>query len=348
MQRRSLLRATAALPLATPPAFVQAPTNAPGHLLTEEFRVEAVDPGIRLYVRNKHPDTGQISPQRTLLFVHGATQPAEATFDLALNGISWMDYIASHNWDVYLMDVRGYGRSTRPPEMDQPADRNPPLVRTDVAVRDVGAVLDFILRRRDIPSLNLIGWSWGCSIMAAYTANNNEKVAGLVLYAPGWLPAQPPSQATRPALGAYVTWNMATARDRLQAGAPQDRKNELMPPGWFEAWSAAVLGSLGSQQKPPVYRSPAGVYQDGRDYWDAGKPLYDPSKIDAATLIVVGEWDRVNPDEGALALFHKLPSRPAKRFVELGEATHLMMVETNRTNLFREVQLFLEEISNKT
>jgi alpha-beta hydrolase superfamily lysophospholipase len=29
-----------------------------------------------------------------------------------------MDYIAQHGWDVYLIDVRGYGRSTRPPEMD--------------------------------------------------------------------------------------------------------------------------------------------------------------------------------------------------------------------------------------
>jgi len=41
-----------------------------------------------------------------------------------------MDYIARHGWDVYLIDVRGYGRSTRPPEMDQPAASNPPIVTT--------------------------------------------------------------------------------------------------------------------------------------------------------------------------------------------------------------------------
>jgi len=28
---------------------------------------------------------------------------------------------------------------------------------------------------------------------------------------------------------------MATARQRLQAGAPDDRKNDLMPASWFEA-----------------------------------------------------------------------------------------------------------------
>src|SRR5215471_16252742 len=64
-------------------------------------------------------------------------------------------------WDVYLVDVRGYGRSTRPPEMDQPADSNAPIVTTDVAVKDVGSAIDFILQRRGISRINLMGWSWG-------------------------------------------------------------------------------------------------------------------------------------------------------------------------------------------
>jgi pimeloyl-ACP methyl ester carboxylesterase len=92
-----------------------------------------------------------------------------------------------------------------------------------------------------------------------------------------------------------------------------------------------------------VLRSPAGVFQDRRDYWQAGKPYYDPGRIAVPTLVVVAEWDRVNPDEGAQALFHKLPGRPDKRLVELGEGTHLIMLEKNRMALFQAVQLFLEE-----
>ena len=38
---------------------------------------------------------------------------------------------------------------------------NPPIVRGDTAVKDIGAVVDFILKRRNIPRVNLIGWSWG-------------------------------------------------------------------------------------------------------------------------------------------------------------------------------------------
>src|SRR5262249_35026599 len=163
-----------------------------------------------------------------LLFVHGATQPAEATFDLPLEGMSWMDYIAQRGWDVYLVDVRGYGRSTRPPEMDQPADSNAPIVTTDVAVKEGGSAIDFILhRRRGISRINLMGWSWGTVTMGAYAADHNDKVERLVLYAPVWLTASPPSQTARPALGAYVSAPMATARV-LQAGAPDDRKNDLM------------------------------------------------------------------------------------------------------------------------
>jgi len=42
--------------------------------------------------------------------------------------------------DVYLVDVRAR-RSTRPPEMDQQRN-NPPIVTTDVAVKDVGSAID--------------------------------------------------------------------------------------------------------------------------------------------------------------------------------------------------------------
>jgi len=57
-----------------------------------------------------------------------------------------MDMIAARGFDVYLVDVRGYGHSTRPPEMSQPAAANKPIVSTDVAARDLGAAIDYILK----------------------------------------------------------------------------------------------------------------------------------------------------------------------------------------------------------
>ena len=107
-------------------------------LVTEHITVPSDTPGIQLYVRNKRPKELAVSADRILLYVHGATYPSETAFDLQLDGMSWMDYIAAHGWDVYLVDLRGYGLSTRPAEMDRPPQENAPIVTTDVAVRDVG------------------------------------------------------------------------------------------------------------------------------------------------------------------------------------------------------------------
>ena len=78
-------------------------------LVTEEMMVKAADPGINIFVRNKRPASMvSFRPERTVLFVHGATYPAETTFDMSLDGQSWMDYIAARGYDVYLLDPRAW------------------------------------------------------------------------------------------------------------------------------------------------------------------------------------------------------------------------------------------------
>src|SRR3979490_1097891 len=180
-----MLAAALATALAVP-ASAQSPK-----LAMEEMTVPS-EPGINIYVRNKRPaDMSSFRPERTLLFVHGATYPAHAAFDLALDGQSWMDYIAARGYDVYLLDLRGYGKSTRPKEMSDKPEANPPIVRGDTAVKDISAVVDFILKRRNIPRLDLLGWSWGTTLMATYTTQNAAKVERLVLYAPAWIRTTP-------------------------------------------------------------------------------------------------------------------------------------------------------------
>ena len=145
-------------------------------LAMEEFMV-ASDPGIQVYVRNKYPrSAGRFASENVVLFVHGATYPSETSFDLPLDGLSWMDFIAQRGYDVYLLNIRGYSRSTKPPEMNEPPETNAPIVRSDMAVRDVAAVVEFIRKRRGVDKVNLIGWSWGASIMGKYTTVNNDKV----------------------------------------------------------------------------------------------------------------------------------------------------------------------------
>src|SRR5262249_23928912 len=82
-------------------------------IAVESYTIPSGDAGIELFVRNKRPkDMTSFSADRIVLYVHGSTQAAETTFDLALEGMSWMYDLARNGWDVWLMEMRGFGRST--------------------------------------------------------------------------------------------------------------------------------------------------------------------------------------------------------------------------------------------
>jgi pimeloyl-ACP methyl ester carboxylesterase len=59
---------------------------------------------------------------RVVLFVHGAGTPAEVSFDVPYKDYSWMAYLAKAGFDVFSMDMTGYGRSTRPLAMNDPCN----------------------------------------------------------------------------------------------------------------------------------------------------------------------------------------------------------------------------------
>ena len=316
-------------------------------LIAEEFTVPSA-PGIDIFVRNKRPaGLTAFSPERTLLFVHGSTYPAHTGFDAPLGGQSWMEFIAARGYDVYCLDVRGYGRSTRPKEMSEPAENNPPIVRTPNAVKDITAVLDAILKRRNIAKLNLLGWSWGCTLMATTAIQNPSKVARLMLYAPGWLRTTPSPLAQQGPgpLGAYRTVTREQAMTRWLNGVPGDKKAALIPPGWFDQWADATWATDpdGAKQTPPVVRAPNGTVADTAENWASGKTMYDPADITVPTLIAIGEWDRDTPPYMAQAIFPLLTNSPGKRLIMLAEGTHHMMLERNRLALFNAVQAFLDE-----
>ena len=303
------------------------------------------DPGIQLYVREKHlAGVTTFTQDRVLLFVHGATYPAETSFDLPVGGASMMDMLAAQGWDVWLVDVRGYSRSTRPASMDGPPGQGTPVASTAEAARDVGATVDFIMQKRGVPKINLMGWSWGTSIMGLYTTTHNEKVNRLVLYAPQWLSTNR-TPAGAPALGAYRVVTREQTLARWLTGVPEDKKATLIPPGWFDQWADATFATdpVGAAQTPPVLRAPNGTAQDSRDYWLIDKPLYQPADIRVPVLLLHAEWDADLPTYQALAYFDQLKNTAYKRLVQIGEGTHTVMLEKNRMQFFHELVSFLEE-----
>jgi pimeloyl-ACP methyl ester carboxylesterase len=229
--------------------------------------------------------------------------------------------------------------------MNQLAEKNEPIVRTETAVKDVSAAVDFILKRRGISKINLLGWSWGTAIMGWYTAQNNEKVNRLVLYAPKWIRTTASLMDSGGKLGAYRTVSRDAAKGRWLRGVPEDKKSTLIPPGWFEKWADTAFATdpIGSKQTPPTLRAPNGTLQDDREFWSSGKALYEPGEIRVPTFLVHAEWDADLPSYMLHAYFAKLTNVPYKRYVEIGEGTHTIVMEKNRMQLFQAVQQFLDE-----
>ena len=194
-------------------------------------------------------------------------------------------------------------------------------MRTGTAVKDVEAVLDFVLARRNITRLNLLGWSWGCTLMATTAIRNPDKIARLMLYAPPFIRTTPSLMQTGPGpLGAYRTVTREQAKARWLTGVPEHKQAAQIPAGWFEQWTDATWATdpVGAQQNPPVVRAPNGTVADTQEFWSNGQMVYDPANITVPTLLVIGEWDRDTPPYMAQALFPLLVNSPGKRLVHAG------------------------------
>mgnify|MGYP003337284826 FL=1 len=149
---------------------------------------------------------------RVVLFIHGAGTPSEVAFDVPYGDYSWMAHHALAGFDAFSMDTTGYGRSTRPAQMNDPCnlvrERQVPFAPapcspsygfqlTTIASdwNDIGAVVDYIRALRKVDKVAMVAWSLGGPRAAGYAAQNPDKVSKLVLLAPAYnrsAPSKPP------------------------------------------------------------------------------------------------------------------------------------------------------------
>ena len=113
--------------------------------------------------------------KKPVLFVHGVTYSSHE-FDVDYKDYSLARYFARHGFEVWLLDIAGFGNSG--------SVRDGFLPDSDYAAEDIAAAVRCILKRNQISSMDVLGWSWGTVTSGRFAARHPEMVRRLVLYAP--------------------------------------------------------------------------------------------------------------------------------------------------------------------
>jgi pimeloyl-ACP methyl ester carboxylesterase len=305
-----------------------------------------------IYVREVTLD-GTLSHQgagkdRVVLFVHGAGTPAEVSFDVPYEDYSWMAYLAKAGFDVFSMDMTGYGRSTRPLAMNNPcnlskeqqAELVPILVPAPCAESlsvamttmssdwdDIGAVVDHLRALRGVDKVSLIGWSQGGPRTGGYAARNPAKVSRMVVLAPAYARASPlespnPLPVSNGPMNVQSRAAFTSNWDR-QVGCPGQYDVTVSESVWSEMLASDPVGATwgaGVRRAPNV------------PTWGFNQDV--AAQIKTPYLMVSGAYDKQVAPERVRQLYADLGAKE-KVFIDLACSSHNAMWEKNHVLLFQ-------------
>jgi pimeloyl-ACP methyl ester carboxylesterase len=230
-----------------------------------------------------------------------------------------MDVLAREGFDVFALDTRGFGRSTRPEGH----------MTTQEASEDLNAVVDAILKLRSSQQVHLLGWSWGTQYSGMFIMAHPAKVAKYVSYAQMHVNS-PDLAKRRPRLEAfrktpYVTIPEAGWKPRFASMTPAASND----PAVVDAFARAAV--------QVEVKSPTGPQLDMVTLM----PMLNPRLMPVPTMLIHGEYDDVADLDGLLPFFQQLPN-PYKRYVVIPNAGHMMHLQGGHRLFQHEVVSFFK------
>ena len=278
-----------------------------------------VDHGnIQLYLWEKC--IGSPAGKPIIVLCHGSATAGKESFDLQVPGkasYSLMDVLAQRGFDVFALDVRGFGRSTYPSGH----------MTTMEASQDLNAVVDYIMKVRDVKRVNLLGWSWGTQYGGMFVMTQSAKVARYISYAQMHLNS-PDIAKRRPRIDAfrkdpYISIPEAGWKSRFYS---------MTPP---EVNDPEVVDAYAKEAARVEVKSPTGPQLDMVTIL----PMINPRLMPVPTMIIHGQYDDVADLEGLLPFFAQLPN-PDKKYVVVPDAGHMMHLQKGHRVFQHEVISF--------
>lgn len=303
---------------------------------------------VELHVREVFFEDSKSTDTYPLLMVHGGGPGAIASFDLDVPGGSLAADIARKGIKVYLMNIRGWEKSTLP-EYDLP-DSTLVVGNYREAGEDIEAVVNFIRERDTVEKVSYFGWATGGHWGGYYATRHPEKLAHFIslnsLYgvnAP-WELKQFFRSDRDSSLYNKQGFFRKSAKEALTrkwtSTIPRENKEEWRDPQIAEAYgeTAINLSSLRDTMiVPGGYREESFYMSNGKKYWDAGD-------ISTPSLIMRSELDFWSRPEDLVAIDKDLKIEKKKIITIPG--THYLFLdrpERGRDKLIEEIVSFLED-----
>ncbi len=244
---------------------------------------------------------------KVILLVHGATWSSKCTFD-AVPGYSLMDALAEDGWDVWAVDLHGYGASGK---------NEDDWTEATHAASDLDTATDFIRAYRWIERIHLFGYQWGAQSAALFAEQKPGKVARLALFGMRWQlydKSAPPASPSR--------------NNSAQAAMLKPDDGDLDPQMVRKRAEVCALNDV---------TSPNGALRDlGR-----ASPS-QPKRIDVPTLLIQGERDGDDETLGdRINYFKAIPVRHKSFVIVPGVGKHAP-IERSRSRFVRALVDFLD------
>lgn len=296
-----------------------------------------------IFIRQvKLKDNHQPANHEPLLLIHGARVAGIGSFDLPVKGGSLAEDLALAGFDIYIIDLRGYGKSSRPKEMLNAPNESKPLVRTPAAIADINSAVKQILKWTHAQKVNMLGWATGGHWAAAYAEQYNDNVKKLIIYNSLYgaidnhqllgkgsvFEDKQHLEEFNHDIGGYQLNTRESLFTAWDSSIPLDNKELWRDPLVANAYAEEAINSdpQSFSHLPPQFRSPTGAMADSFEL-AIGKKQWQAKHLTMPILVIFSQNDFWSRKADAVAIVNEAQQA---QLVEIPNGTHFAHLDRNK------------------